>query len=372
MGSLYLRGNVWWAKYYKGGRPIRESTRCLQDQQKEARDFLKRQEGDVAHGRPVSPKANRVRVEELLDDLVVEYRNNDRRSVDGVERITKRLKAAFGHRRAQDLTAAEVRSYIARRQEEQAENSTINRDLAAPKRAFNLGLKDEKILRKPHIPKLDENNVRTGFFGEIEYLTLREAFPAPLNHILTFAYTYGWRKSEILGLRWEQVDFTAGTIRLNPGTTKNREGRVVVLTESLKTTLRRLWDETRALAERKGQPIPWVFHRGGRPVRDFRGAWATACKNAGLVGRIPHDFRRTAVRNMIRAGIPERVAMMISGHKTRSVFDRYNIVSEGDLREAAKKLGGESQPETVPGTISGTVWHNDDPSKFSHPDNPSK
>lgn len=194
MGSLYLRGDVWWVKYYKGGRPIRESTEFRSGQEKPARGFLKRREGDVASGRPVSPKAGKVRVEELLDDLVIDYRTNGRRSLEGVERIVKRLKAALGHRRAQDLTAAEVREYIARRQEEEAENATINRDLAALKRALNLGIKDEKILRRPYVPMLAEHNVRTGFLGEIEYLALREALPAPLNHVLAFAYAYGWKQ----------------------------------------------------------------------------------------------------------------------------------------------------------------------------------
>ncbi len=83
---------------------------------------------------------------------------------------------------------------------------------------------------------------------------------------------------------------------------------------------------------------PWIFHRKGRQIGDFRKAWTTACEKAGVPGRIPHDFRRTAVRNLVRAGVPERVAMQMTGHKTRSVFERYNIVSEGDLDAAAKRL----------------------------------
>ncbi len=97
-----------------------------------------------------------------------------------------------------------------------------------------------------------------------------------------------------------------------------------------------------------GVIVPWVFFRmvaegrGGEkkptPIKSYGKAWRSACRAAGCPGRIPHDLRRTAVRNLVRAGIPERVAMKMAGHKTPSVFQRYNIVSGGDLRDAAHKL----------------------------------
>ena len=357
MGSLYLRGDVWWVKYYKAGRPIRESTECRSDQEKLAKDFLKRREGDVASGRPVSPKAGKVRVAEILDDLVTNYKANGQRNLPNLERIVARLKAAFGHRRAHDLRTDDIQRYVVDRQaapgpeEAGAANATINRELAALKRAFNLAVQGEKILRKPYIPMLAEHNIRTGFLGEIEYLALREALPAPLNHMLAFAYVYGWRKQEILGLTWARVDLRAGTVRLDPGTTKNREGRTVVLTEDLRALLGRLWEATRRLATERGTAIPWVFHRDGDPVKDFRGAWETACKTAGVPALLFHDLRRSAVRRMERVGVPRSVAMKLTGHKTEAVYRRYAIVSEADLSEASKKLSGAGVPGTIPGTI---------------------
>jgi len=158
--------------------------------------------------------------------------------------------------------------------------------------------------------------------------------------IVTFAFWTGCRKGEILSLIWPQVDLIERVVRLEPGETKNDEARVIPLVDELYEMLAM----QKAARDLKWPECPWVFSRCGRKIKNFRRAWDQACKAAGIIdengdpARLFHDLRRTGVRNLIRAGVPERVAMMISGHKTRSVFDRYNIVSERDLHEAGRRL----------------------------------
>jgi integrase len=151
-------------------------------------------------------------------------------------------------------------------------------------------------------------------------------------------------QSEVLTLERRQVDLRAGTLTLDPGTTKNDDGRVVYLTPDLRTALDGQLARVEALSRQLGRIIPYLFpHPGkgrlqGTRIKDFRKAWVAATRRAGVPGRLRHDLRRTAVRNMTRKGVVERVAMKVTGHRTRSVFDRYNIVSEGDLRDVAQKM----------------------------------
>src|SRR5262245_31410102 len=169
-----------------------------------------------------------------------------------------------------------------------------------------------------------------------------------MTPVVRFAYITGWRtRSEILTLQWKQVDFHAGEIRLDPGTTKNKEGRIFPMTHELREILKKQRAKHEGMRQ-SGVICPWVFPYQGKPFRSFKTTWKKACVRAGIPWAIPHDFRRTAVRNLVRAGISERVAMQMTRHKIRSVFDRYHVVSEGDLQEAKKKLDLKS------GTISGT------------------
>ncbi len=136
------------------------------------------------------------------------------------------------------------------------------------------------------------------------------------------------------------------------GETKNDDARTFPLTPDLRACLEAQRAATDAIQRKKAAVVPWVFHRNGRPIKDMYKAWRQACRDSGCPDRIPHDFRRTAVRNLVRAGVPERVAMQMTGHKTRSVFERYNIVSDADLTAAAEKLAMFESGAT--GTSHGT------------------
>lgn len=242
-----------------------------------------------------------------------------------------------------------------------ASNAEINRELALLKRMFSLAMEAEKLLGRPKIPMLREDNVRKGFFEGEQYRSVLAHLPVEVRPVIEFAYATGWRiASEVLPLEWRQVDFEAGEVRLDVGTTKNREGRTFPMTADLRRLLKAQEAEHDRL-KKAGHIVPYVFFRlvaegrGGetKPHRivSFGKAWKTATRKAGCPGRLPHDLRRTAIRNFVRAGVAERVAMTLSGHKTRSVFERYNIVSGGDLREAGQKLDSY-ETVTIPSPAS--------------------
>lgn len=332
MGMVYQRGNIYWIKYYRNGKPYRESTRSTKEA--DAKRLLRKREGEIAEGKLPGVYFDKVRFDELAEDLLNDYRINGKSTLDNVERVVNlHLAPFFGGLRAPSITTALVREYIAQRLEAGAANATINRELAALKRAFNLASQctPPKVAQVPHIPMLKENNTRKGFLEHDQFLALRAALPEHLQGLVTFGYKTGWRLGEIKGLTWERVDLGRGIIRLEAGETKNDEARTVYADDELKTVLS-------AQFVNRQLGCPYVFHRHGKKIHRFDKAWTTALQAAKLKGTIFHDLRRTAVRNMVRAGIPERVAMMISGHKTRSVFDRYNIVNDEDLRLAAAKL----------------------------------
>lgn len=280
-----------------------------------------------------------VRFESLVEVYLQDLELNRRASIERARISCKFLSTFFAKADAREISTDKIRVYIQYRQAQKTRlgtppsPATINRELSALKRMLRIAAQSsqQKISSVPHIPMLREDNVRTGFFEWQEVQRLIEHLPSYWRPVVLCAFFTGMRRGEILQLKWKHIDLKEGMIRLDPEMTKTREGRVIYLPELLMKEFRRLrWE-----GKRKYPETQWVFTRHGQQLKHIQRGWKTACLKAGLEGRRFHDLRRSAVRNLVRSGVPERVAMAISGHKTRSVFDRYNIVDERDLKTAA-------------------------------------
>lgn len=305
MGYLYqpkLRGGklgrIWWMKYYVNGCPVRESTGT--EKETLARRILKEREGRVASGQPILPRADRIRYEEVAQDLRDHYQATRSRNLDEVDDRFTQLKRFFAGRRIATINPSDITRYVLTRQAEKASNATINRDLAVLRRMLRLAYESGKLLRMPPMKQLKENPPRQGFFERQQYEAVRRHLRPDLQVAVAIAYTFGWRmRSEILTLERRQLDLDAGTLRLEPGTTKNDDGRLVYLPTDLKAQIVAQVERVRALERQTGRIIPYLFphlkgRRQGQRIRNFRKAWKTACRKAGVPGMLRHDFRRTA------------------------------------------------------------------------------
>jgi integrase len=279
MGSIYKRGNIYWIKYYRNGRPYRESTKSIKEA--DAKRLLKKREGEISEGKLPGVYFDRVRFDELAEDFLADYRINGK-DVVRAELSIRHLKVEFEGIRVTAITTPRVKFYIERRLDGGAANATINRELAALKRMLNIGAKQTppKVDKVPYIPMLKENNVRKGFFEHGDFFALRDALPYHLKGFATFGYKVGWRISEISTLTWSQIDLREGIVRLEVGETKNDEARTVYLDDELKEIFRQQWE----LRKKLGTVLPYVFlnQDGTHRIKRFDKAWRTACKKAGI------------------------------------------------------------------------------------------
>jgi integrase len=337
---------TWWVQYSVRGKRYRESSGSLN--RADAVKLLKKRLGAAAEGRPAGPDIERTTFEDLARILLDNYRANGRRSLSRVEDAVGHLREFFVDSKAIDITEDRLSAYVVHRQDQEAANATINRELAALKRGFRLAGK--KVGQVPRFQMLRENNTRKGFFEPEQFQAVLKHLPEHLKPVFQVAYITGWRvPSEVLTRKWQHVDLEANWLRLDPGESKNSEGRMFPLTPELQEILSRQLEQTHQLEKASERVIPWVFHRKGKPIRDYYGAWDEACRLAGLPDRIAHDLRRTAVRNLERAGVPRSSSMKMTGHKTESVYRRYAIVDEAMLREGAEKLAAfHSLEKTAP------------------------
>ncbi len=344
---------IWWIAYYHNGREERESSGSKK--KNNARRLLRDRLAASTTGTLLTGQAQRLRFSDLAERLYLDYRRNGRRSLDRVERAVAHLNGYFGDYRASEITDEAIERYVDRRLDHYGcAKASVKYELAMLKRMFSLSRKFLPI--RPQFPVLRLNNVRTGFFEESEFRSFLAKIDEDLQPVVEFAYLTGWRiKSEVLPLRWDlNVDMGAGEVRLEPGTTKNDEGRVFPFSmlPELADLLLRQKHRTQTIERSTGQNVPWVFHRAGNKIKDFRGEWDRATSAAGIARKIPHDFRRTAVRNLERAGVPRSVAMRLVGHKTESIYRRYAIVAKQDLAYGLKLLAEyRAGLETKPGEL---------------------
>jgi integrase len=335
-GRVYQRGSRWWIEYWHRGESFREP--AGKDEAAAAKKLRARLR-EIAGDKFIGPKEERVPVGELVDDLMTHLRTKGAKAVASFESHLKPVREFFSATRAMEVTTAMAERFIEERLAAGKARATINRETGALRQAFNLAAKRKppKITRVPYIPALNEDNARQGFVEPSTFEAIAAHLPEPVGDIARFAYLSGWRKGEVTPLRWDAVDRRAREARLR--TSKNGSARTLPLTGAVWGVIERRWQAREyATADGVAGLSEYVFHAGdGRAVVDFKRSWATACRAAGAPGLLFHDLRPSAVRNMISAGVPQSVAMRISGHKTTAMFLRYDITSDEDKRDALMK-----------------------------------
>jgi len=317
-------------KYIYKKKLIRELTPFTKES--DAWKLLKKRHGEIALGKPVGPDLERTTFEDMAAMVTNDYKANGRKSLARLEDVIGHLREYFGDFRAVEITGDTATAYVTHRQAQSAANSTINNELSAVSRMLVLGIRSGKVATKPHIAKLATRNARKGFFEYNDFKAVLSHLPDDIKPIVEVAYLTGWRiDSEILTRQRHHVDLNAGWLRLDPNESKNSEGRMFPLTPRLREVLEKQIAKTEELQKELGRIIPHLFHRNGVPIKMFRRSWITACKKAGVPGKIRHDFRRTACRNLERAGVERSTAIKAIGHLTESIYRRYSIVDESML-----------------------------------------
>ena len=337
-GSLIRRGRVYYARFYVRGREVKESLRTKDPAVAERRFVAlrrRREKGDYW-----DPSQRRVKVDELLDDLEQHLEDAERASLPTAKSHLKAVRREIGDRAVAELDTASVQRMQRAWRKAGTAPATINRRCELLREALTIATKQTppKIVAAPHVPLLTVENARQGFLSPAEVARLLRSVPdADVRDFLEWFSWTGMRPGEIRQLTWSMVDQEASTLTVAPAIAKTRRGRVLALVGPLEMILRR-----RVAKRRLGCGL--VFHRTAKgvpaqPVLDYSKMFRAALVAAKLPTTLrPYDLRRSALRNLIRSGTHETVAMTISGHRTRSTFDRYNITSAEDVAAAIERV----------------------------------
>lgn len=334
---------TWYIRFYVAGKPA--TLPADTEDYDEAVAFLRKKMAASGSG-VAALLPERVKMAQLFDLVIEVSKAKGLHSLDRVAALLRaadkqhdepgRLRAFFGAIKAKDVTRLAIRRYVTARLREKPApaNATINRELAAVRRALTLGKEEDPplVLHIPKFEMLEPAEPREGTLSHDAYKAVRDALPAYARIALVIGYHTGARKGEITKIERSGIDFKAARILMRRATTKNKHPRYIPIYGDMAAEL----DMAIAAGDAKCE---YLIQYEGRRVYDFEKAWATACALAAVPDQLFHDLRRTALTNMIEAGFSEKEAMEVSGHKTRAVFDRYHIVSERRLKELAVKLG---------------------------------
>jgi integrase len=328
-GRVFKRGRIWHIAYCRNGHEFSESAKT--EDERKARKKLAERLAESKKADFVGPSEKRLKLDDLAAAVEADYVRHNRRSLKTAKCCLNQVRKFFPHD-----TLLEISDKIEKYQDHRlnvckAQRSTINRECAYLRRGFRLLQKAKRISAVPVIQMLEGENVREGFLGVADFAaTLAEIRNEDTRDIVAFLYNCGWRSGEAKKLEWSRVNTTDWVVSLPRKNSKNKKPRTLVLVGELKEIFER------RLAKRLPE-CPFVFHRGGLPIKAFREAFKSAARRAGLDGIVPHDMRRSGVRNLRRAGNDERECMEITGHRTRAIFDRYDIVDEDDQRRALER-----------------------------------
>jgi integrase len=344
---------TWWVSYSVHGKRHKESSKSTN--RADAVRLLKKRIGEVQAGKAVGNAVERTTLDDLLAMVEADYTANARRSADRIKYAAAHLREFFSADcKAREITSDRITSYLAHRLDEGAARATANYEQSLLNRGFRLALRAGKVASTPAIRMLRCDNVRSGFFEREQFEAVRQHLPEHLQPLVTAGYLTGWRRGELLSRQWRHVDLKAGWMRLEVGETKNGKGRAFPINAlpELRDLLLAQRERISTLEKETGSIVPLVFaNPDGSPISDFRKTWRSACRAAGVPGKLFHDFRRTAVRNFERAGVSRSAGMSLSGHLTASIYSRYSIVDSAMLEEAVEKLASEMSDQKSASTV---------------------
>lgn len=329
IGKIYkrARSRFWQIELWVRGKRYTESAKSTRKA-----DAVALLEKRIEQFRLVPGLMPRCTVGELLDDYLLDLEFRGARALGTFRHQAEVVRGILGSEVAMHLEP--VRLYEAQQElRKRYAPATVNFIIGLVRSAFRHGARNGKIERRLEFPRaLPANNARKGFLEHGAYLAILGELPEWAGDMFRLAYATGWRRGEVLSLTWPEVDMEAREIRLDPARSKNREGRVFPFLGEIGDVISRQHAERRL-------GVPWLFHHQCKPwsASTLNKTFREAATIAGYPKALIHDCRRTAIRNLLRAGVRADVAMAMVGWKTRAMMERYAIISEADLREAAAK-----------------------------------